>query len=137
MIYVYDSSFVAAIIIPDEKNPKVNIAYNELEESDIIYAPQLIWYEIANVFKNLIRRKRYTPDEVSHFFTLLSGINLSTDFESGANYAKRIWNLCSAYNLSAYDSAYLELAKRKKAVLCTLDENLINAANKYGVEVIL
>ena len=137
MVYVFDSSFVIATIIPDEETPEIKSLHSKIKNNDEKHAPQLIWYEIANVFMNLIRRKRFSKEEVNHLIPLLSFVNLSTDFESGANYAKRLWNLCSDYNLSAYDAAYLELAKRKRAVLCTLDENLINAANKYGVEVII
>jgi len=136
MIYVFDSSFVVALIIPDEKNPKVDKVQKALSESDEIYAPQLLWYEVANIFKNLLRRKRYTTEEVTHFFPLLSAVRVTTDFENGADYSKKIWNLCNVYNLTSYDAAYLELAERKKAVLCTLDENLIIAAKKHGVTVL-
>ena len=136
MIYIYDSSFVGALIIPDEKNEKVEEVHTYISEYGEKYAPQLIWYEIANVFYNLIRRKRYTPEEVSRFFPFLVGVKLLTDFESGANYSKKIFNLCIECNLSSYDAAYLELAERKKAILCTLDDNLLAIAKKRGVEVI-
>jgi len=136
MSYVFDSSFVVAIIIPDEKNPKIIGTYRSLSENEEIYTPVLLWYETANVFKNLLRRKRYTREEVSHLFPLLSSFRLTTDFEYGANYSKKIWDLCNEYNLSSYDAAYLELAERKKAVLCTLDKNLTNTAKKHGVKVL-
>ena len=44
--------------------------------------------------------------------------------------------LCDNYKMSSYDAAYLELAERKNAVLCTMDENLRSAAKKYGVAVL-
>ena len=133
MIYVLDSSFVGAQIIPDEKSPRVSKLYAKIKHSDEKQAPHLIWYELANIFKNLIRRKRYAFDDVLQFFPLLSAIRLTTDSETGAAYSEKLLRICNDYQLSAYDAAYLELAGRKKAVLCTLDENLINAAEKYGV----
>ena len=39
-------------------------------------------------------------------------------------------------NLSSYDAAYLELAERANAVLCTLDEDLRAVAKKRGVAVL-
>ena len=36
----------------------------------------------------------------------------------------------------SYDTAYLELADRKKAVLCTLDKELQTAAKRHGVMVL-
>jgi len=137
MVYVYDSSYIIAMILPDENNTEIDIVHDALDENDNIYIPQLLWYEITNIFKNLIRNKRFTNDEVIHFFPMVSFINYITDFEHGIDYTKKIWELCNIYNLTGYDAAYLELAYRKKAILCTLDENLINAAKKHGVTVIV
>jgi predicted nucleic acid-binding protein len=133
LIYVYDASFIVTLIVPDEKNKKSDKIHRSTNE---IFIPQLLWYEIANIFMNLIRRKRFTFDEVKGFFSIISSLNTNTDFETGVDYSKKIWNLCNEYNLSAYNAAYLELAYRKKAVLCTLDDGLINAAKKHGVAVI-
>jgi len=136
MIYVYDASFVSALILPDEKNPKLDKLHKSIDEDDEIFTPQLLWYEIANIFRNLNRRKRYTFEQVTHFFPLLSAIRLKTDFETGEKYSDRLWGLGNFYNLSSYDAAYLELADRKKAILCTLDDNLMKAAKLHGVTTI-
>jgi predicted nucleic acid-binding protein len=134
MTFVFDSSFVAALIIPDEKNREVDKIQMKLTSADEKYVPQLFWYEITNVFKNLIRRKRYNPEEIINLFPLISALRLITDFETGIDYSKKIFKLCNDYNLSSYDAAYLELACREKAVLCTLDNNLNIAAKKCGLK---
>ena len=136
MIYIYDASFVGALIIPDEKNPRVDKMYDKIENEDEKHAPQLLWYEMANIFQNLIRRRRYKNEEVVQFFPHLAAIRLTTDHETGAAYAQKLLRLCNDYQLSSYDAAYLELAERKRAVLCTLDENLRAVAKKYGVPVL-
>jgi len=136
VVYVFDASFVGALIIPDERDPHVNKMYAKIKNEDEKHAPHLLWYEITNIFKNLLRRRRYTFDEVIGFFPLLSAIRLTCDFETGVSYAEKLLRLCNDYNISSYDAAYLELAGRKKAALCTLDENLITAAKKYGVTVL-
>ena len=136
MIYVLDSSFVAAQIIPDEKDPFVERLYAKIKPDDDKIAPQLIWYEMANLFNNLIRRRRYTYDTAMEFFPFLAGMGLICDNETGTEYSKKLFRLCSDYNISSYDAAYLELAERRKAVLCTMDNNLRAAAKKYGVAVL-
>jgi len=135
LIYVFDASFVGALIIPDEKNPGVDKIHANIGEDEEILVPQLFWYEIANIFKNIIRRKRYTFDEVLSFFPSLTAIRLTSDFETGPGYSEKLLRLCNDYNLSSYDASYMELAERKRAALCTLDDNLIIAAKKRAVTV--
>jgi predicted nucleic acid-binding protein len=135
LIYVFDASFVGALIIPDEKNPSVDRMYEKINNEDEKYAPHLLWYETANVFKNLLMRKRYTFDQVFRLFPPLTALCINCDFETGTGYAEKILRLCNDYNISSYDAAYLELARRKKAVLCTLDENLQATAAQYGVTI--
>ena len=136
MIYVLDSSFVGAQIIPDEKDPLIDRMYGKIRRDDEKLAPHLIWYEMANIFRKLMLRKRYNQDEVTQFFPFLTAMSLKCDYASGADYSKKLLRLCNDYNLSSYDAAYLELAERKKAVLCTFDENLQIAAKKRGVAVL-
>jgi len=136
MIYVFDSSFVGALVIPDEKNPQVDKMYSKIENEDERYAPHLLWYEITNVFKNLIRRRRFTNDEVLNFFPQLTAIDITCDYAAGTEYSQKLLYLCNEYDLSSYDAAYLELAERQKAVLCTMDESLRVAAKKHGVAVL-
>jgi predicted nucleic acid-binding protein len=136
MTYVFDSSYIAAVIIPDEKNREVDKIQKLITLADEKYTSQLFWYEMTNVFKNLIRRKRYSLKEITNLFPLVQNLRLTTDFETGINYSKKIFGLCNDYNLTSYDAVYLELADRKKAILCTLDEDLKIAAKKLGVAVI-
>ena len=136
MNYVYDTSFVGPLIIPDEKNPKVEKVHAAIDDDEKIFVSQLFWYEISNLFKNLLRRKRYVYDKVISFYQPLAAVRLTCDYESGIEYSKKLLKFCNDYNLSSYDATYLELAERKNAVLCTLDDNLRVAAKKHGVTVI-
>ena len=136
MIYVFDASFVGPQIIPDEKDPDIDKIYQKIKHDDEKQVPQLFWYEITNLFKNLERRRRYSNDRVMEFYQTLATISLICDRETGIEYSKKLLRLCNDYNLSSYDAAYLELAERKNATLCTLDESLRAAAKKYGVPVI-
>ncbi|MDR0290368.1 MAG: type II toxin-antitoxin system VapC family toxin, partial [Treponema sp.] len=79
---------------------------------------------------------RYDYNEVQELIPLLTAIRLETDSVTGADYSQKLLRLCNYYKLSAYDAAYLELAERRKATLCTLDKRLRTAAEKHGVAVI-
>ena len=136
MIYVFDASFIGALIIPDEHNPQTGKMYAKIKNEDEKHVPHLLWYEITSIFSNLIRHKRFTGNEVMLFFPRLAAFNLKTDFETGVAYSQKLLHLCNDYHLSSYDAAYLELADRKKAALCTLDKDLRTAAKKYGVAVL-
>jgi predicted nucleic acid-binding protein len=135
MDFVYDTSFAGAVIILDERSQKVDKLRTKTSAENVnIFVPQLFWYELTNVFNKLIRHKRYTYNEVIDFYPLLVAIRLTTDFETGVNYSKKLLRLSNTYGLSCYDAAYLELAERKKAVLCTLDDKLKHIANKHGIK---
>jgi len=136
MIYVFDSSFIGALIIPDETNALVGKMYSKIENDDLRFTPYLVWHEITNMFMNLIRRKRFTFESVMEFYPLLEAFHLICDDATGVEYSKKLLRLCGDYKLSSYDAAYLELAERKKATLCTMDERLREVAKKCGVTVI-
>ena len=136
MIYVFDSSFVSALVIPDKKNPQADRMYNKIENEDEKYVPHLLWYEITNVLMNLVRRRRFTNNVVISFYPRLAAIDLTCDYAAGTGYSEILLSLCNKYNLSSYDAAYLELAERKKAMLCTMDDKLRAAAKKHGVAVL-
>jgi len=136
MDYIFDASFVGTLIISDEQNTNTFHLYKKIKNEDYKYTPNLFWYEVSNIFKNLLLRKRYSAEEVALLFPMVESLGLITDFNSGISYSKKIWEFSKNYNLSVYDAAYLELADRKKAILCTLDEDLQNAAKKHGVQTI-
>jgi predicted nucleic acid-binding protein len=136
MVYVLDSSFVASVILPDENNHHAEKMFMQLTNNNEKQVPNLFWYEMANIFMSLIRRKRYAYDEVMQLIPVFSSIQLKVDYENGPDYTQKLLRLCSDYNLSSYDAAYLELAKRNNATLCTLDQGLRAAAKKHGVPVI-
>ncbi len=132
--YVIDCSFSSALFLPDEKSELISSFFEKITENDRIYIPQLWWYETSNVLNIAVRKKRITHHEVIVITKLFDNMNLETDFESGSIFTREIFNLAQEYQLSSYDSVYLELAMRKNGILMTLDEELINAAKKAGVD---
>jgi hypothetical protein len=58
MTYIIDSSFGAAHSLPDEQNDRIDSFFDGLTDQDVLSVPQLFWYEISNIFRNSVVRKR-------------------------------------------------------------------------------
>lgn len=136
MVYTLDSSFCAALFLPDEESERVKLLFDSISEDDIIYIPHIWWYEISNVLFAAIKRKRLTYSNAIHINSLLSSFNFITDSSCGHAYSEKLIELANAYTLSAYDAAYLELSIRKQTALGSLDKELKKACIDAGVAVL-
>jgi predicted nucleic acid-binding protein len=56
------------------------------------------------------------------------------DTDSSVVSARQTFATARAFHLSAYDAVYLDLARRERLPLATLDDRLRNAAARAGVE---
>jgi predicted nucleic acid-binding protein len=94
-----------------------------------------IWgLEVANV---LVRAERHGSIERSvteNFAMMLAGLKIVVDDKTSEYSFADTLQLARTHNLTAYDASYLELALRLDLPLATLDEKLIKAARKAGVE---
>ena len=103
-------------------------------ESESATVPAIWGLEVANV---LVRAERHGSIERSiteNFITTLEGLRIVVDEKTSEYSLTDILQVSRTYNLTAYDASYLELAKRLGIPLATLDEKLIKAARKAGVE---
>ncbi len=133
MAYVIDCSFSSALFLPEGKSGEVEKFFNSLKKKENIFIPLLWWHETINVLNISIKRKKLLYTDVSVVMNLFSSMNLTIDYENGMSWAKELFDLTQIYHITSYDAAYLELAHRKKAKLMSLDEDLINAAEKFGL----
>ena len=60
----------------------------------------------------------------------------AVDTDSSVVSARRSLTTARAFQLSAYDAVYLDLARRERLALATLDDRLRAAAAKAGVELL-
>lgn len=94
--------------------------------------PNLFPYEVMNaLFSN---RSKMEPEVFSEVFNLC--VLPFEDYEySDIIEPSKLLNLGTKHKLTAYDTAYLELALEYSAVLCSFDKALIKAAKAEGVTV--
>jgi predicted nucleic acid-binding protein len=136
MEYVFDASFSAAYIMPDERYELVVKAFASLKKGDTVHVPHLWWYEMGNILRKSVQRKRQSSDKVLALIPKLQTMNVLTDPAAGSDYVEALLRLANDYTLSVYDAAYLELAARKSATLGTLDGPLKRQAIRYGLPVL-
>ncbi len=129
MAFVVDASMLAAWLLPDETTPQTDAILDRLDVDQAI-APDLLWHEARNLILNSVRRGRASPGFIDWAIPKLTSLPI---LDAGPGEARPIVDLARARELSAYDAAYLWLAKTEGAALATLDRKLRAAATAEGI----
>lgn len=129
---VIDSSISIAWCFPDEQDDYSQAVLAALASTQA-FVPYLWHLEVANTLLVGERRKRSTQANTVTWLGYLSSLPISADLETNNHAFGNTLNLARAYNLSAYDASYLELALRLCLPLATLDDKLKVAAAAVGV----
>lgn len=118
-----DTSALAAIVFHEPSSDEVA---SRLDAADRVVAPVLVWFELANICWNKIRRhpdqREWLLDRLDHAFDLPVELE-PVEYRAAAELA------CES-GLSAYDASYLWLSRTLGADLVTLDEPLAKAAEQ-------
>lgn len=132
MALVIDGSVALSWCFPDEKNADSDAILQLLADQPGV-APDIFWYEIRNALIVSERRGRITASGSAEFLADLNalGIALAAPGDEAV-----VMSLARDHQLSVYDAAYLELAKREGHTLCTFDEKLRAAARKSGMQLL-
>jgi predicted nucleic acid-binding protein len=136
MDWVIDSSIALAWALPNETSKEAERFLSRILVGNIFWVPALWWYEMANALLMAQRRKRLTEAERIRLIELYRKLPVQTDMTLDPDIISRFHTLAIEYNLSAYDTAYLELAQRRGLGLATVDRKLRSAAQKAGVKVV-
>jgi len=120
---------------PGEDTPYSRRILNELAASDAV-VPEIWAFEIANaIFVACHRRKRITEQQVGEYLQLLKALPIRVE-------SQHVWanveleSLARSRNVSAYDAAYLSLARRTGLSLATMDSPLREAAIAHGIPIL-
>jgi len=135
MPFVLDASMTMSWCFADESTPYSRRVLDSLLDS-YVEVPALWTFEIANVLAVNEKRQRLTKAASVEFLQTLSGLDIRIDRSFPMVDGKVLLPLVWRYGLTAYDAAYLELAKRKGLPLATFDKELIAAASLEGVALV-
>jgi predicted nucleic acid-binding protein len=120
---------------PTENTPYTRRILTQLTSDDAI-VPEIWAFEIANSrFVSFNKRKRIDERQIVEYLSLLTALPIRVDAQSmWANVG--LESMSRRHDLSAYDAAYLDLARRANLSLATSDEFLKKVALDEGVAVL-
>lgn len=131
---VADASFCGAWILPDESSGAAErLLMRAISGAIELVVPALWHYEMLNLLRSAVRRKRLATAEMDLAVEALERVPMTLEDLPGAPARRRILHLAMQFELSAYDAAYLELADRFKIALQTNDAKLKAAAKQLGL----
>ena len=132
MTLVVDASVAAAWVLPDEDNAAADaILHRVAAEGGVV--PDLIWHELRNILLMAARRGRLVGSEIVPSLLRLRRLPLETT-DSAAGGDAALIAIALSRDLTAYDAAYLLLAKERGLPLATADRALRRAAVAEDVE---
>ena len=129
---VVDASVTAPFFIADESGDRSDELMSVLTDGRAL-VPQHWRLEVANLGRKAVRQKRITREELQEGIALLSTLPVRVDRLTDELAWSRILDIASDNDLTSYDAAYLELAKRRGLALATADKALRRAAARDGV----
>ena len=97
--------------------------------------PLVLPYEIGNALSAMFRRDRLAKAQIADCFDIYNTIPVRlVDVDIKA--ALQIASDFSMYAYDAYDAYYLEIAKRFKFNLLSLDKKMMSVASEMGIHVL-
>ena len=135
MSLVLDCSVALAWILPDEGEHRVAALLERLATEGAI-VPEVWPLEVANALLVAQRRRRLKEEDIERALRDLAALPISVDKETHQHALGATLSLAREYKLSSYDAAYLELARRTRLPLATLDKKLRSACRAAGIELL-
>lgn len=138
MTVVLDASLALAWCFREEANSFTTSMLSAIER-EVVFVPPIWPYEICNSLVVAKRRNRITEREIDLYLASLRELQITLVPDAIDSVFLHDRALAEAHGLSAYDASYLDLARRLRLPLATLDGSgrrlgLKQAASRCGVE---
>jgi predicted nucleic acid-binding protein len=130
---VLDASAALSMSLADEFTDDAQRILDHVAVHGAI-VPSLWHYEVANGLLSALRRGRTTEMAVAQSLTALGRLRIVE--VSDQPLGVELVALARQFDLSAYDAAYLWLARTRDLRLATLDRSLARVAGEAGVALI-
>ena len=135
-MFVIDASITLAWCFDDESSETADRVLERLE-TETALAPAHWPLEVANAIRTAERRGRLGPHDLSRLRGLLGALPVEI---APVELATAVWGVLEVamdHNLTAYDAAYLDLARVRALPLATVDARLRAACREAGVDVVV
>lgn len=127
-----EGSVTLAWFFEDERTSELDALLDRVVENGAA-VPTLWKLEVGHGMQTALRRKRIDATYRDAALELLSQLRIVIDDETAARAWRETLHLADTFELSLYDAAYLELARRLALPLASLDSKLRQAARGVGV----
>ena len=135
--FVLDASVAVAWVAGTPVAPYAVTVQSYVASGWRAVVPPLWQLEVANgLLMNERRRTLTAADADQGLIDLEIFLAARAEVDQAPAAMRLVANLARTYQLTVYDAAYLELAKRENLPLATLDKGLRAAAVKAGVELL-
>ena len=134
--FVVDASVVLTWCFPDENADLAHKVAQMFKKGDSAIATSFWPHEVLNALLVGEKRKRISADLIQTFLADLATLPIVLEQLPADTIFDRIQSLSREHGLTAYDAAYLDLAKVGGLRLATLDEDLIRACEQADVELV-
>jgi predicted nucleic acid-binding protein len=134
--FVLDASAALPWCFRDEATPQTDRLLALAESGERIYVPAHWPIEILNGLTRAARRGRIDDPSVERFLKLIPTFDIVVDARPVADQWAGARLYIQAHRLSAYDAAYLAIAKKLNVRLATFDNQLQLAAAAEGVQLV-
>ena len=133
--FVLDNSVVMAWAF-DERSDAARAAVHRLEDSTAL-VPSVWPLEFSNALLVAERRGRIVEAAVSRIRGIVSSLPIHVIADHPPRVMTEVLALARAHGLTVYDASYLDLAMRQGLPLASLDEDLVAAAKRCGVRLMV
>lgn len=124
MNIVIDASVCLKWLFVEEDSPQALSILKDCEAKKVVLLAPLLWeYEIVNALATAVARKKIPFSKSLKFLKFF--LKSKPQLVSIADEYKTCLTLAKKYQLSAYDSSYLTLARADKTILVSADEKLV------------
>lgn len=133
MPFVLDSSVALAWLLPDEAGDAADALAAQLE-TDFAAVPDIWPLEICNALITAQRRGRISDGDIDRLAAAVANLPIEVVPAAPERSIGVLASLAKRLGLTAYDAAYVDLAKRNSMALATLDARLRGACRKEGIK---
>ena len=135
--FVLDASVALRWFLDNPMPPFANRVKQHLLKGARAVVPALWHLEMSNGLVVAQRRSILTAADVDQaVIDLEQFVAQAVDTETSIVSARQSLGTARAFQLSAYDSVYLDLARSQRLMLATLDDRLRAAATQAGVSLL-
>jgi len=132
---VIDSSVALSWCFEDERTAATKALLEGVGEAGAV-APQHWPLEVLNGLMMAERRQRVDAGKRRRLAEFLRDLPIALDTDTAIQLWRGTQSLAERFRLTVYDAAYLELARRKRLPLASLDLDLRKAATALGVPIL-